>query len=192
MTRLSHAGGMRFLLFSLLLAGAAQAETCPAPPDHSVAFARLVERLRDAPDERAARLITNEMWELWADAPNQQAQAILDRGMTRRAGYDFAGAIADFDRLVEYCPDYAEGYNQRAFVNFMRQDYEPALEDLNRALELSPAHIGALAGRAMTLMGLGRMDEAQNDLRVALGLNPWLPERGLLQPVETAPDGSDL
>ena len=34
------------------------------------------------------------------------------------------------DRLVEYCPNYAEGYNQRAFVSFLRQDFEAALVEL--------------------------------------------------------------
>ena len=101
--------------------------------------------------------------------------------MAARGSYDFLGAIDAFDRLVEYCPDYAEGYNQRAFVNFLREDYEAALPDLDRALERSPRHVAALSGKALTLMGLGRGDEAQEVLREAVELNPWIPERGLLQ-----------
>lgn len=179
-------------LCMLMIAGTAAAEGCPEAPDHSVEFARLVEQVRAAPDAGAARLISNRMWELWADAPDEPAQALLDDGMKRRSGYDFLGALEALDRLVEYCPDYAEGYNQRAFVNFLRQDFPPALVDLDRALELSPTHIGALAGRAMTLMALGRNAEAQNDLRVAVDLNPWLPERGMLTPESGKAGESDL
>ena len=51
---------------------------------------------------------------------------------------------------------------------------------LDRALERSPDHIAALAGKALTLTGLGRIDAAQGILRRALELNPWLPERGML------------
>lgn len=171
---------MRYVIALLALAGPAWAQTCPAPPDHSVRFAELVEAARAAPSEAAARPLNNQMWELWADAPDEAAQELLDRGMKRRSSYDFVGAIEDFDRLIAYCPDYAEGYNQRAFVNFIRQDYAAALTDLNRAIELSPAHIAALSGRALTYFGLGQVEAAQADLKVAVGLNPWIPERGML------------
>jgi tetratricopeptide (TPR) repeat protein len=122
------------------------------------------------------------MWELWAEAPDQAAQAVLDRGMGKRRSYNFQGALEEFDRLIEYCPNYAEGYNQRAFVNFLREEYELALVDLDRALDLSPTHVAALAGKALTLMGLGRIDEGQAALKQALKLNPWLPERRMLLP----------
>ncbi len=171
---------MRILIAILFLASPAWAATCPQAPDHSVRLAELIEAVREAPNEMAARLHTNEMWALWADAPDEAAQEILDQGMRKRAGYNLQGALEDFDRLVKYCPKYAEGYNQRAFVNFIRQDYDAALADLNHAVELSPTHIAAIAGRAMTYIGLGQPEAAQADLRVAVGLNPWLPERGML------------
>ena len=42
-------------------------------------------------------------------------------------------------------------------------------------------------------MGLGRHDEAQEVLRDALELNPWLPERGLAAPgAPLAPKGQDI
>ncbi|MBU2981804.1 tetratricopeptide repeat protein [Lentibacter algarum] len=183
---------MRFLLVLLLLAAPAVAETCPKAADHSVRFAELVEAVRAAPNEAAARVITNEMWALWADAPDGVAQEILDRGMQRRAGFDLVGALGDFDKLVQYCPDYAEGYNQRAYVHFIRQDYAKALVDLDRAIELSPTHIAALSGRALTYFGLGRLREARADLELAVGLNPWLPERRMLRDPAMKGQQSDL
>jgi len=164
----------------------AGALACPAPPDHEAALDVLFDEVQDAETERAARLINNEMWELWADAPDDHAQDLLDEGMTRRASHDLDGAAAAFDALVEYCPDYAEGYNQRAFVNFIRQDYAAALPDLERALDLRPRHLGALTGHAMTLMALERPGEAAVVLRRALDLNPWLAERHLLPVLEQA------
>ena len=171
----------RFFLLLMFVGGQAAGNTCPATPDHSVAMARLIEMIREAPSAPAAREITAHMWALWSHAPDEVAQSILDVGLERRRAHDFAGALGEFDQLVSYCPDYAEGWNQRAFVNFLRQDYATALPDLDRALELNPTHLGALSGRALTLMALGREDEAQADLRVAVGLNPWLPERGMLK-----------
>lgn len=187
-------------IFAALFLGAvpgapsvARAETCPPPPDHGARLAELIGAVQAARSEAEARRISNQMWELWADAPNEQAQAILDRGMRRRAGHDFLGALDAFDRLVAYCPDYAEGYNQRAFVQFLRGDYASALVDLDRALALSPDHLGALSGKALSLLALDRIAEARAVLLRALALNPWLPERGLVGPGgPLAPPGRDL
>ena len=156
------------------------AQDCPPAPDHTERLTQLIAEAQQAPTEMAGRLISNQMWELWADAPDEPAQEILDAGLRKRRAFDLLGARTDFDRLIDYCPDYAEGYNQRAFVNFIRQDYELALIDLDRTLEQSPHHVAALAGKALTLIGLQRDEEAQIVLRQALAMNPWLTERRFL------------
>ena len=175
---------MKYLLIALFMAGSALAQACPDAPDHGAALSGLIAAVQKAPDEHAARLISNEMWEYWADAPDARAQEMLDEGMTRRVADDFDGAIKALDALVAYCPEYAEGYNQRAFVNFIRQDYAAALPDLDRALMLSPNHIGAMTGQPLTLVALERPGEAVVVLRRALDLNPWLVERHLLPGLE--------
>lgn len=173
----------------ICLAGLATAdETCPAVPDHTEALDALIRAAQDAPDQASAQEISNKMWALWADAPDDRAQELLDSGMSRREMFDFDGAMAAFDALVAYCPDYAEGYNQRAFVNFLRQDYEAALPDLTRTLEITPMHLAALTGQALTLAALGRNGEAALALRRALGMNPWLGERSLLPALEATED----
>lgn len=185
----------RFIIFIAFALSAARtfASECPVPPDHSEALNVLIAQVQSADDEQSARLISNDMWSFWADAPDEVAQEILDRGMHKRAAWDLLGAIQDFDALVAYCPNYAEGYNQRAFVNFLRQDFGAALPDLQRAIDLSPRHIGALSGRAISLIALGREAEAQDALAQALELNPWLPERGLLKaPPTTDVTGEEL
>ncbi|MFZ5961995.1 tetratricopeptide repeat protein [Thalassococcus sp. BH17M4-6] len=164
-----------------VIATAAAGQGCPPVPDHSDALSQLLAEVQAAPNDRAGQEVSNRMWELWTDAPDEPAQELLDTGMRARGSYDYLRAIEAFDRLIAYCPDYAEGYNQRAFVNFLRQDYAAALPDLDRALELSPRHVAALAGKGLTLMGLGRDAEAQEALRAAVALNPWLSERHLLQ-----------
>ena len=95
---------MRYLVFSAVftaLTGASSAEVCPDAPDHSGRLSDLIAEVQETGDEATAREISNQMWALWADAPDEGAQAILDRGMSRRSGYDFAGALTDFDRLID-------------------------------------------------------------------------------------------
>ncbi|SMX33044.1 tetratricopeptide repeat protein [Actibacterium lipolyticum] len=171
---------MRLIIALTAIAMPAYANSCPPVPEQEPRKSELMAEVRSAPDERTAKLLTNELWGIWATAPDPHAQEILDEGLERRAAYDFVGAIKAFDALIEYCPDYAEGYNQRAFVAFIRQDYHAALADLNRALSLAPDHIAALAGKALTQIGLGRVAAGQKTLRKALKMNPWLPERHML------------
>ena len=171
-----------YVIAALLACTASSAfAQCPAAPDHSLQLGELITSAQIATDERAAQAVSNRMWELWADAPDARAQAFLDEGMSRREGYDFAGAISVFEDLIAYCPNYAEGYNQKAFAHFLRQEYDTALIELDKAIALSPNHIAAISGRALTLIGLQRDDEAQVALRKALALNPWLKERQFLK-----------
>ncbi len=169
-------------LAALLLFAATTAKAaCPPPPDIADRETVLFAELQEAKNELASEDSSRALWELWTDAPDAAAQELLDQGMAARASFDFLRATEAFDRLVDYCPDYAEGYNQRAFVSFLREDFPSALVDLDLALDRSPRHVGALSGKALTLMGLGRLEEAQEVLRAALALNPWIPERRLLQ-----------
>ena len=166
----------------------AQEQTCPPAPDHSAALTDLIRAAQAAEDERSGRMLSNEMWALWSDAPDSYAQELLDEGMSRRNIYDYDGAMKAFEALIAYCPDYAEGYNQRAFIHFLQEGFEAALPDLKRTLDLSPRHVGALSGQALTFHALGRNAEAALSLRAALDLNPWLGERHLLPVLEAAED----
>ena len=181
---------MRASLIILFLLPSSAYAACPALPERSETQDVLMEQVRDAETEAKAQELNNQLWRIWTTAPDSIAQELLDSGMSRRSSYDFVGALDDFNKLVEYCPDYAEGYNQRAFVHFLREDFPSALADLSRALEITPDHIGAASGLALTLLEMGREEEGQAALRFALSLNPWLPERFRLTP-DDSKTGSD-
>ena len=83
---------MRYLLMIPFLATPAFAD-CPPPPDISAAADALLAQAQAAPNEGAARPISGQLWELWARAPDEQAQALLDRGMSARASYNFVDAL---------------------------------------------------------------------------------------------------
>lgn len=178
----------RFLIPVLISGSMAIADGCPVAPNHDDALTRLYEQVQAAPDAMAARVFSNQMWELWTEAPDEPSQMMLDEGMTALRYGDYLRAFDRLNKLVAYCPFYAEGYNQRAFLNFLRGDFEAVLPDLDQALKLNPRHTGALTGKARTLIALGRDDEAQEPLRQAVDLNPWLGERALLK----EPKGKDI
>ena len=179
---------LRVSLALLVLLAVPALADCPAVPDRSAQIDPLMERLRVIGTEGRAHEIMNQLWMLWTKAPDERAQKLLDEGMRRRDEYDLASAWDDFDQLITYCPDYAEGYNQRAFVSFLLKQYEAAIEDLDKALTLEPRHLGALTGKALSQMELYGPGAGQVTLRRALKLNPWLPERRFL----IEPKGVDL
>ncbi|WP_425099616.1 tetratricopeptide repeat protein [Tropicibacter sp. S64] len=170
------------------LAGPAFADGCPVAPEVEAAQADVLLGLQAAPDYMTARGLSAQLWDLWLQAPDEASQRMLDEGMAAMRSADWVRAEARLNALVGYCPFYAEGYNQRAFTAYLQGHYLAALPDLDEALKINPGHVAALAGKALTLMKLGREADGQRVLRDALALNPWLPERGLLK----EPEGEKL
>lgn len=156
------------------------ADTCPPVEIDHDRKTRILSKMKLALSEPIAQELSNQLWDIWMDAPDEKSQGVLNRGVSMLRAGNLFGATVIFDDLVEYCPHYAEGYNQRAFSYYLRQDFSPALEDLDFAIDIVPDHIGALAGKALTLIGMGRVEAAQDPLRRAVRLNPWLSERAFL------------
>lgn len=183
---------MKLALIFAFVAAPAFAD-CPPPEDTSREILNLIAKAQGAENFMDGRRYSGKMWEVWLRAPDEAAQEVLDAGLKRRDSYDFAGALIEFDRLAEYCPDYAEGYNQRAYIHYLREDYEKALPDLDAALVRNPYHIAAQSGRALTLMKLGRLEEARAQLLIAVDNNPWLSEKALLaEGAPLGPKGKDI
>lgn len=169
------------MLLALVLASPLVAAACPSSGVVSEDHTSLFDALKTSPTEMAGLPVQNQIWELWIVAPDEQSQLMLDDGRERIRYGDYERAEDVLSDLIEYCPTYAEGWNQRAFVRFLRQDYGRALDDIAVALKLEPRHFGALAGRATTLINMGRTEVGVTALREALKVNPWLSERHLLQ-----------
>jgi len=149
----------------------------------------LFDALKNAPNEQASETIENEIWKSWLEAaPTPELQAKVETAMQRRNVHDFQGAKDLLDEVIATAPDYPEGWNQRAFVLFLQGNYEASLEDIERTLELEPRHFGALSGRAMIFMTLGRVKLGQKALREAVEIHPFLKERNML----IQPKGLDL
>lgn len=141
---------------------------------------RLYIELKQSKTESAARAVENKIWQKWVIGPNTEATDLLAKAMERRRAYDFAGSLEILNKVVEKTPNWAEGWNQRAFVHFLREEFDKSLEDADRAIELEPNHFGALAGKAQILMSQGRTELGQKALRRAIKLHPFLKERALL------------
>ena len=144
---------------------------------------QLFKALKEAPNERAGRLAENAIWNWWIEqAPTLEVRETINHGMERRASYDYQAAEEAFDQVIETAPAYAEGWNQRAFVRFLRDNVEGSLSDLEKAVDLEPDHFGAWSGMYHVLIRMGRPEVATAALSKAVTIHPWLKERGMLPP----------
>jgi tetratricopeptide (TPR) repeat protein len=102
-------------------------------------------------------------------------------------------AIQLLDAVVELAPDYAEGWNRRALVHYMRDDYALALGDLRRALALEPNHFKALDGLVQILREMGEKKAALKALQQLLAIHPhWQGGKQTLEELSREVEGQGI
>ncbi len=149
------------------------------PYTDTAALDELFAQLRTASSETEADEISQQIWGQWF-SPND---ADLDRRMQAAnravAVGDVTSALVVLDAIVAQFPDYAEGWNQRATVNYMVGNLDASLADIDKVLAIEPRHYGALSGRVLIYLKQDRRDDALRDMLAALAIHPYLSERRL-------------
>lgn len=141
--------------------------------------ADLLEALASAPTQLDGGIAEDAVWQFWFDqSPTTQARDLLDAAIERREAYDFEAAEELLTKLIEIAPDFAEGYNQRAFVRFLRERFDGSKSDLEITLRMNPEHFGAWAGLYHIYSRGGEQSKAFDMLQKAVTIHPWLKERG--------------
>lgn len=135
----------------------------------------LFAQLRAASAASHAIAIEAEIWRIWGESSDADAQALYARGTAAMAAGDARTASAAFDLLVQVQPRFAEAWNKRATLRYLVGDDDGSIADIRRTLALEPHHFGALSGLALILERRGRPVEAARSLKAALAINPFLP-----------------
>ena len=99
-------------------------------------------------DNMQASTILADIWDIWSIAENVEAQEIFDEGNNMMDRGSLEEAIALFTQVIDIKPDFAEGWNKRATVLFLKGELEASISDIQKTLELEPRHFGALDGLA--------------------------------------------
>jgi tetratricopeptide (TPR) repeat protein len=87
---------------------------------------------------------------------------------------DYDLALKLLDAVVEIKPDYVEGWNQRATIYYLKDDYGHAIADIGQVLKREPRHFGALSGLGVILQEIGDDKDALKAYRDALKIDPHL------------------
>lgn len=138
----------------------------------------LFQALKIAPDVESAKAIENRIWATWMVSGSDTCNLLMGRAKAAADEKDYDLAIKLLDAVIELKPDYVEGWNRRATVYYLMNDYGHALADIREVLAREPRHFGALAGLGLILQELGDDAHALEAYRRALAINPHLEHVG--------------
>jgi tetratricopeptide (TPR) repeat protein len=149
--------------------------------------------LKAAPDEASAKHVEARIWALWMQTPSDTAALLMVRAKAAMDAQQIDVALKLLDAVVKLRPDYVEGWNRRATLYYLKNDYAHSLEDIEQVLVREPRHFGALAGLGMIMQDIGDEKRALDAFRKALAVNPHLekvPE--LVKTLSEKVEGRDI
>jgi tetratricopeptide (TPR) repeat protein len=134
----------------------------------------LFARLQATSSRTEAQAAEQQIWRIWIESDDGLANRLMQGGIEAMVSRQHALALDFFDRLVERAPDFAEGWNKRATVHYLMQDYQASVFDIERTLELEPRHFGALSGLGLIYDAIGEPAAALRSYEAAVAINPHL------------------
>jgi tetratricopeptide (TPR) repeat protein len=133
-----------------------QQDQSVSPKQHLDDLFTALRRQHD-PDQAAG--IANQIKMQWSQSGSATvdllmqwaAKAVVEK--RNPAAFDF------LDQVIALKPDYVEGWNQRATLNYALGDYNKSMADIEQVLRLEPRHFGALAGMAAIFSETGKDEQ---------------------------------
>jgi len=151
-----------------------QSTPVAVPTDQAERVDDLFAELLRARNEAAAQRIANRIWREWFRSGSASIDLLMQRADAAMKARSHDVALDLLDQVVTLAPNYAEGWNRRATVHFMMEDYAKSMSDIERTLRLEPRHFGALGGMARILKDSGRKELALEAYTRVLEVYPML------------------
>jgi len=150
-----------------------------APPDatpktRAEKLDGLFADLKRERNEKAAERIANQIYLVWSDSGSASIDLMMQWSQKAIEEQKFDVALDFLDEVVTLQPDFVEGWNRRATVNFLTKNYAKSMADIDRTLELEPRHFGAISGLAQIMTDTGRKEQALRAWQRVLDLYPML------------------
>jgi tetratricopeptide (TPR) repeat protein len=114
------------------------------------------------------------LWRTWARSGDEEADKVFRSGVEAMQRGNLEEAERLFSRVIEVAPNFAEGWNKRATVRFMRKNFAGSIADCQETLARNPNHFGASSGQGLCHLSLDEYREAAIYFRRALEIHPHL------------------
>lgn len=139
---------------------------------HEAKLDRLFGELKRERNERAAKRISDRIWEEWSHSGSATIDLMMQWSQSAADKKQFDVALDFLDQVTTLSPTFAEGWNRRATIHFLMNNYSMSMADIDRTLQLEPRHFGALSGMAQILKNTGRDELALNAYLRVLDIYP--------------------
>jgi len=134
----------------------------------------LFKNLKTSENVQKATLIEIQIWEIWMEHRNPEAQSSMFLGIAAMNNQQLQKALGYFSLLTEIEPDFAEGWNKRATVFYLMGRFKESEQDVLHTLTLEPRHFGALSGQGLIRMALRDWAGAISSLEAGLRVHPHM------------------
>ena len=169
-------------MVGLLLALAAGAATADQTDKR---LPGLFDQLKATRSAGEAEAIQQAIWSLWTESSNAEVNLLMLEGIDAMGQSALKRALEAFDAMVKADPQFSEGWNKRATVEFLMGDFQASVADIQKTLALEPRHWGALSGLGQIYLTLDKEDAALRAFKRALEINPHLAAlRAKVQEIE--------
>ncbi len=135
----------------------------------------LFSTLQQTQDTRTIRITENQIWEIWLQHANSDVEQLMLVGTQRMNAQRYGEAMVVFNRLIESFPNYAEGWNKRATLNYVLGNLDASITDIEQTLALEPRHFGALSGLGMVYIQRKELSKAKQAFENLIAVHPNSP-----------------
>jgi tetratricopeptide (TPR) repeat protein len=114
------------------------------------------------------------LWRIWCRSSNSEIDRIFRAGVDAMQDRRLEDAESFFATVIDAAPEFAEGWNKRATVRYMRKNFHAAIADCQETLARNANHFGAASGQGLCHLSLRQFREAAVCFRRALEIHPHL------------------
>jgi tetratricopeptide (TPR) repeat protein len=136
----------------------------------------LFSQLKRESNAMKASRIASQIQAQWQNSGSASIDLMMGWASKAMEEKKYSVALDFLDQVIVMKPDYAEGWNRRATLNFLTNDYGRSMADIQKTLSLEPRHFGAMAGMAAILKDTGRKEAALNAFERVLTVYPMMRE----------------
>lgn len=141
---------------------------------HQQKLDQLFNELKRAQNERSAARIASRITEEWTNSGSANIDLMMGWSKKAMDEQKFDVALDFLDQVVVMRPDFAEGWNRRATVHFLMQNFAKSMADIEQTLELEPRHFGAISGMAQIFKVRGNKQMAFEAYQRVLEIYPMM------------------
>ena len=172
---------------------APQAKQDQPPKTPEEERADLYARLAASKDADETEGIITLLLHSYSESGSDTGDLLLQRARHAIAIEQYQDALKILDQTIALLPDWAEGWNARATVRYLDDDYSGSMADVAQTLKREPNHLGALMGMGAILEARGKREDALKVYERALTIAPhWRNAEEAADKLKSALSGSEL